>query len=70
MQLGLLIIGAAWLPALVHRSPLTLPIACVVLGFVLSSIPGTGPDRSLLEHPHLAERLTELTVIVALMGRA
>jgi hypothetical protein len=41
--LGLLILGVAWLPALVHRSPLTLPIACVVLGFGLFSIPGTGP---------------------------
>jgi NhaP-type Na+/H+ or K+/H+ antiporter len=65
---GLLILGVAWLPALVHRSPLSLPIACVLLGFALFSIPGTGPDPSLLEYPHLAERLTELTVIVALMG--
>ena len=65
---GLLILGVAWLPALVHRSPLSLPIACVLLGFALFSIPGTGPDPSLIEYPHLAERLTELTVIVALMG--
>jgi NhaP-type Na+/H+ or K+/H+ antiporter len=65
---GLLILGVAWLPALVQRSPLSLPIACVLLGFALFSIPGTGPDPSLLEYPHLAERLTELTVIVALMG--
>jgi NhaP-type Na+/H+ or K+/H+ antiporter len=66
--LGLLILSVAWLPALVHRSPLTLPIACVVLGFGLFSIPGTGPDPSLLEHPQLAEQLTELTLIVALMS--
>jgi sodium/hydrogen antiporter len=66
--LGLLILGIAWLPALVRGFPLSLPIACVVLGFALFSIPGTGPDPNLLEHPHLAERLTELTVIVALMG--
>jgi sodium/hydrogen antiporter len=66
--LGLLILGVAWLPALVPRSPLSLPIACVVLVFALFSIPGTGPDPDLLEHHHLAERLTELTLIVALMG--
>jgi sodium/hydrogen antiporter len=66
--LGLLILCVAWLPALVRGFPLSLPIGCVLLGFALFSIPGTGPDPNLLEHPHLAERLTELTVIVALMG--
>jgi sodium/hydrogen antiporter len=66
--LGLLILGVAWLPALVRSFPLSLPMACVALGFVLFSIPGTGPDPDLLEHPHLTERLTELTLIVALMG--
>ena len=66
--LGLLILGVAWLPALVRGFPLSLPIACVVLGFALFSIPGTGPDPNLLEHPHLTERLTELTLIIALMG--
>jgi NhaP-type Na+/H+ or K+/H+ antiporter len=66
--LGLLILAVAWLPALVRGFPLSLPIACVVLGFALFSIPGTGPDPNPLAHPHLTERLTELTLIVALMG--
>ena len=66
--LGLLILAVAWLPALVRGFPLSLPIACVVLGFALFSIPGTGPDPDLLTHAHLTERLTELTLIVALMG--
>ena len=66
--LGLLILAVAWLPALVRGFPLSLPIACVVLGFALFSIPATGPDPDLLAHPHLTERLTELTLIVALMG--
>jgi NhaP-type Na+/H+ or K+/H+ antiporter len=66
--LGLLILGVAWLPALVRGFPLTLPIACVTLGFILFSIPETGPDPDLLEHPHLTERLSELTLIVALMS--
>jgi len=65
---GLLIIAVAWLPALVRGFPLSLPIACVTLGYLLFSIPGTGPDPNLLEHPHLTERMTELTLIVALMG--
>jgi hypothetical protein len=67
--LGMLILSIAWLPALVRGFPLSLPIVCVLLGFALFSIPGTGPDPNLIEHPHLAERLTELTVIVALMAR-
>lgn len=66
--LGLLIIAVAWLPTLLRGFPLTLPIACVTLGFFLFSIPGTGPDPDLLAHPHLTERLTELTLIIALMG--
>jgi NhaP-type Na+/H+ or K+/H+ antiporter len=66
--LGLLILAVAWLPALVRGFPLSLPIACVALGFALFSIPGTGPDPNPLAHPHLTERLTEFTVIVALMG--
>ena len=66
--LGLLILAVAWLPALVRGFPLSLPIACVALGFALFSIPGTGPDPNPLAHPHLTERLTEVTLIVALMG--
>jgi NhaP-type Na+/H+ or K+/H+ antiporter len=66
--LGLMIIAVAWLPTLLRGFPLTLPIACVTLGFLLFSIPGTGPDPDLLAHSHLTERLTELTLIIALMG--
>lgn len=66
--LGLMIMAVAWLPTLLHGFPLTLPIACVTLGFLLFSIPGTGPDPDLLAHSHLTERLTELTLIIALMS--
>jgi hypothetical protein len=51
-----------------RQLPLSLPIICVAFGFALFSIPGTGAEPDLLEHPHLTERLTELIVIVALMG--
>lgn len=66
--LGLLILAVAWLPTLLRQLPLSLPIICVAFGFALFSIPGTGAEPDLLEHPHLTERLTELIVIVALMG--
>ena len=66
--LGLLILAVAWLPTLLRQLPLSLPIICVAFGFALFSIPGTGTAPDLLEHPHLTERMTELIVIVALMG--
>jgi NhaP-type Na+/H+ or K+/H+ antiporter len=66
--LGLLILAVAWLPALLRRLPLSLPIICVAFGFALFGMPGTGPAPNLIEHPHLTEHLTELIVIVALMG--
>lgn len=66
--LGLLILAVAWLPPFLRQLPLSLPIICVGFGFALFSIPGTGVAPDLLKHPHLTERLTELIVIVALMG--
>jgi sodium/hydrogen antiporter len=66
--LGLLILAVAWLPTLFRQLPLSLPIICVGFGFALFSVPGTGAEPDLLGHPHLTERLTELIVIVALMG--
>jgi sodium/hydrogen antiporter len=66
--LGLLILAVAWLPAILHRLPLSLPIICVAFGFGLFSMPGTGPAPNAIAHPYLTEHLTELIVIVALMG--
>lgn len=66
--LGLLILAVAWLPAYLRRLPMSLPIACVGFGYALFSIPGAGAGPDLLDHPHLTERLTELVVIVSLMG--
>jgi NhaP-type Na+/H+ or K+/H+ antiporter len=66
--LGLLILAVAWLPTLLHRLPLSLPIICVAFGFGLFSIPGTGPAPNAIDHPYLTQHLTELIVIVALMG--
>ena len=66
--LGLLILGAAWLPPLLRGFPFSLPIICVAFGFALASIPGTGLGPDPVGYPQLTEHLTELTVIVALMG--
>ncbi|HEY0124495.1 MAG TPA: sodium:proton antiporter [Rhizobium sp.] len=67
--LGAVILFTAWLPMVLHRLPLSLPIVCIAFGVLLawspfSPLPGYNP----LENRYLTERLTELVVIVALMG--
>ncbi|HEX5613612.1 MAG TPA: cation:proton antiporter [Acidimicrobiia bacterium] len=65
---GLAALLAAWLPAYVSRRPLSLPIALVALGVAVFALPlGLDAPRP-WEHIEVTERLTELGVIVALMG--
>jgi NhaP-type Na+/H+ or K+/H+ antiporter len=67
--LGVLILLTAWLPMLLKEAPLSLPIVCVIVGaaiFGLLPIPGLPPDP--VENRALAERLTELVVVISLMG--
>ncbi|MEN3977134.1 cation:proton antiporter [Emcibacter sp. SYSU 3D8] len=65
---GIVVLAAAWLPLLLRRLPLSLPIICVLLGYGVFSL--FSPSRQLhpISYPDLAERLTELVVIVSLMG--
>ncbi|WP_075215761.1 cation:proton antiporter [Mongoliimonas terrestris] len=66
---GLIVLLTAWLPMVLRDLPLSLPIFCVGLGaavFAIPGLPGIAPNP--LDHPMLTERLTELVVIVALMG--
>ncbi|KQT15604.1 cation transporter [Methylobacterium sp. Leaf399] len=66
---GALVLLTAWLPMVLRQLPLSLPICCVGLGAGLSALPGAS---DLVPHPerHLAliEHMTELVVIVSLMG--
>lgn len=66
--LGVIILALAWLPVFLSRLPLSLPILCVAFGFILFSLPELGPAPSPFDYPELTERLTELLVIIALMG--
>src|SRR3954453_5151760 len=59
---------AGILPRLVERRPLSLPIAFLALGVVVSALPVGLPEIDPLTHPTIAEHLTEAGVIVALMG--
>ena len=66
---GGLVLLTAWLPMVLKEAPLSLPILCVGFGALLFSLPGVpGPMPSPTEYPKITERLTELVVIISLMG--
>jgi NhaP-type Na+/H+ or K+/H+ antiporter len=64
--LGALLAGI--LPRVLERRPLSLPIAFLGLGMLVFGLPLGLPDADPLAHPKFAEHLTELGVVVALMG--
>ena len=66
---GALVLLTAWLPMVLKEAPLSLPIVCVALGAALWAIPGLPgvvPDPR--ANPALTERLTEIVVLISLMG--
>lgn len=66
--IGLAFIGAAWLPNLVDRSPLSFPTLYVVAGFLLFTLPIGIYLPNPLESGRFTQHFTELLVIVALTG--
>lgn len=65
---GLALLGAAWLPDLLRRHPLTPPILVVAAGAAVYLLPLPLPAADPFRFPEAAERLTELAVLVALTG--
>lgn len=65
---GAALLGAAWLPHLLKRRALSFPMVYVALGALLYATPLPLPDASPLRNGEAVERLTELTVLVALLG--
>lgn len=66
---GLLILLVSWLPLVLRRAPLSLPIVCVAIGWAVAKLTPLGallPDP--LEAPFAIEKLAEMVVIVSLMG--
>ncbi len=66
---GCLVLLTAWLPMVLNRAPLSLPIICVAIGAALGAtawLPWPVPHPQ--EHLTVVERLTELVVIISLMG--
>lgn len=65
---GAAILGAAVLPLLLAGRPLSFPIIYVALGMAVFALPLRLPAADPLAEGDLVERMTELVVIVALMG--
>jgi NhaP-type Na+/H+ or K+/H+ antiporter len=67
---GAIVLMTAWVPMLLKELPLSLPIVCIALGVAAFALPGVLPGVA--PHPQnnlkITERLTELVVIVALLG--
>ncbi|WP_312038170.1 cation:proton antiporter [Rhizobium lusitanum] len=67
--LGVVVLLTAWLPLMMRRLPLSLPIACLAIGALLAWSPfPLLPRFNPLESREFTERMTEIVVIVALMG--
>lgn len=64
---GLLILLVAWVPVLIKRLPLSLPIICIAIGAIFFSLIGEGGLQP-RNYPLTTEILTELTVIISLAG--
>jgi NhaP-type Na+/H+ or K+/H+ antiporter len=59
---------AGILPRLLERRPLSMPIAFLALGMLVFALPTGLPHPDPLARPTVTEHLTEVGVIVALMG--
>jgi NhaP-type Na+/H+ or K+/H+ antiporter len=65
---GFAILGAVVLPRLLADKPMSFPLLYVGLGAAIFSLPVGVTAPSPLEYPGMAEHLTELVVIISLMG--
>lgn len=68
LVLGACVIGAVSLPREIHGFPISLPAVQVVAGAVLFLAVPTLPDVDPVNRPIVAERISELVVIVSLTG--
>ena len=68
LGVGLATLAAALLPRLLGRLPISMPMVFLAAGMILFAIAPDLPDPLPTEHPEIALHLTEVCVIVALMG--
>ncbi|MBJ6123279.1 cation:proton antiporter [Sphingomonas mollis] len=65
---GLLTALVVWLPLVLRKLPLSLPIVCMALGAALFSLPQVTLKPLPYLYPEITERFAEFVVIIALMG--
>ena len=68
LMLGAAILAIAWVPVLVRDLPLSLPIFCVAAGVLVFTVFDTAEAPLPILYPDITERLSELILIIALMG--
>ena len=62
------LLGAVVLPRFFADKPMSFPLLYVIAGFAIFSLPVGVPAPDPVQNPVFAEHLTELVVIIALMG--
>ncbi|OYX90865.1 MAG: hypothetical protein B7Y78_13270, partial [Caulobacter sp. 35-67-4] len=68
LGVGVIVLLVAWLPLALRNLPLSLAILCVAAGVVIFQAGGLSFRPNPLRFSTLTEKLTELVVIVSLMG--
>jgi NhaP-type Na+/H+ or K+/H+ antiporter len=66
--IGLATLAAALLPRLLGRLPISMPMVFLAAGMLVFTLIPSLPDPIPTEHPEVALHLTEVCVIVSLMG--
>lgn len=68
IAVGAVVLLTAWLPMILKRLPLSLPIVAMAAGY--AGIPLLWPDTVMRAayRPEVVERLTEFVILIALMG--
>lgn len=66
LGIGFLILMVAWVPLIIRRMPLSLPMICMGVGVLLNLALGPGLTLDPRDHPAVTERLTELLVLISL----
>ena len=66
--IGTMILLVAWLPLALSRLPISTPMIFIAAGFVLFALPISGVAPNPLHYPNATEKLSELAIIIALMG--
>ena len=68
LALGVASLAAALLPRLLGKAPVSMPMVFLGLGIVAFTVAGDLPDPDPIAHPDIALHLTEVCVVISLMG--